>query len=393
MSLHFAFFNIPALGHLFPTLGIVAELVRRGHRVSYAAVPERAAYVVAAGAKVMPYRTLRPSDRDPGFEVPDRSEHIGRSLVNFLAETEATLPQLEPAFVADPPDLVLFDRLAFAGGVLAEKHAVPSIQLWPMMVSSKEWSMGSVVPIDGSHPSFAEYRARLEVFLAEQELDVRPEEFLEPRVVHNLAFYPRAFQYSGERFGDRYSFVGPCTAPRAGQVAWQPPPGGRPVMLISLGTLNNRRLDFYRTCFAAFEGSPWHVVLPVGHRFDVAELGPVPANFEVCPEVSQLDVLRYAEVFVSHGGMGGVMEALSEGVPQVILSGTLEQDLNATRVQDLGVGIRLSFVDLTAAVLRETVDRAAADPSIARAVEVLQGEVRAAGGPVRAADVIESCLA
>ena len=33
--MHFAFVSIPAYGHVNPTLPLVAELVSRGHRVTY----------------------------------------------------------------------------------------------------------------------------------------------------------------------------------------------------------------------------------------------------------------------------------------------------------------------------------------------------------------------
>lgn len=393
MGSHVAFFNIPALGHLFPTLGVVEELVRRGHRVSYTAGADRASYVAAAGARVIPYTSTRPGDTDPEPRTPQRSEHVGRSLLNFLAETEHTLPQLEPPLLADRPDLVLFDRLAFAGHVFAHTHAVPAIQLWPMMVSAAEWSLGEVVPVDWSHPTLDEYATRLDKFLADRGLTTLPaEEFLTPRVAHHLAFLPRAFQYSGDAFGAGYSFVGPCTAPRAGDPPWTPPADGAPVALVSLGTLNNHWPDFYRLVFEAFAGTPWHVVLSVGRRLDPASLGTPPPNVAVMPVAPQLAVLAHAKVFVSHGGLGGLMEGVQAGVPQVAVARTLEQDLNAARVVETGIGAALRLDGLTPALLRETVDRVAADPAIAAGVAAMRAQALAAGGAARAADVIESCL-
>jgi UDP:flavonoid glycosyltransferase YjiC (YdhE family) len=35
MAMHLAFVSIPAYGHVNPTLPLVAELVARGHRVTY----------------------------------------------------------------------------------------------------------------------------------------------------------------------------------------------------------------------------------------------------------------------------------------------------------------------------------------------------------------------
>ncbi|MEV4417712.1 macrolide family glycosyltransferase [Catellatospora sp. NPDC049609] len=394
MGSHIAFFNIPALGHLFPTLGLIGELVRRGHRVSCTATADRAAYVTAAGARVIPYTSTRPGDTDPGARTPDRGEHIGRSLLNFLAETEHTLPQLEPPLLADRPDLVLFDRLAFAGHVFAHTHAIPAVQLWPMMVSAGPWSIGDAVPVDPHHPTLVEYGVRLEKFLADRGLTTLPaEEFLSPRVVRHLAFLPRAFQYAGERFGPEFGFVGPCTVPRAGDGAWSPPADGSPVALVSLGTLNNHWPDFYRLVFEAFADTPWHVVLAVGRRLDPAALGPPPANVAVVPMAPQLAVLAHAKVFVSHAGLGGVMEGVQAGVPHVAVARTLEQDVNAARITETGMGAALRLDGLTPALLRATVDRVAADPAIAAGVAAMRAEVLAAGGAARAADIVESCLA
>ncbi|MEV0459417.1 macrolide family glycosyltransferase [Catellatospora methionotrophica] len=393
MGRHIMFFNIPALGHLFPTLGVVSELVRRGHRVSYAATADRAGYVAEAGARVIPYTSTRPGDTDPAARTPARAEHIGRSLLNFLAEAEHTLPQLEPALLADPPDLVLFDRMAFAGHVYAHTHGIPAVQLWPMIVSAGPWSLGEAVPVDLTHPTLGEYTLRLERFLAGRGLSTLPaDEFLAPRVARHLAFLPRAFQYSGAAFGDDFGFVGPCTTPRAGDPDWSPPRDGAPVALVSLGTLNNHWPDFYRLVFEAFADTPWHVVLAVGRRLDPASLGPPPPNVEVMPVVPQLSVLAHARVFVSHGGLGGVMEGVQAGVPHVAVARTLEQDLNAARIVDTAIGASLNLDGLTPGRLRDAVTRVDTDPRIAAGVAAMRAEVLAAGGAARAADLVESCL-
>ena len=48
--MHFAFICLPAAGHVNPTMPVVAELVRRGHRVTYATSAKYVAAVESAGA-------------------------------------------------------------------------------------------------------------------------------------------------------------------------------------------------------------------------------------------------------------------------------------------------------------------------------------------------------
>jgi MGT family glycosyltransferase len=392
MGKHVAFFNIPAIGHVFPTLAVVAELVRRGHRVSYATIDKRAALLEAAGAVVVPYRSLRPEDSDPQMRAPGRAEYISQSLLSFLEEAEATLPQLEPRFADDPPDLVVHDRMAFAGRVYAAKHDLPTIQLWPMLVSNENWSMSQLAGFDPDHPSYIAYLTRLSVFLTRHGLSMTSDEFLNPAPARHLAFFPRAFQYRGGLYDDRYRFVGPCIRSRSGTSAWRPAAKDRPVLLVSLGTVYNRLPAFYRMCLRAFAGSRWQVVMAVGERMDPRALGPLPDNAEVHQVVPQLDVMAHATVFLSHAGMGGVMEALSAGVPQVTLPQTLEQEANADRLAQLGLGVRLPASGLTAAALRRTVERIAADGAVADRLRAMRAELAAAGGTPEAADVIEDCL-
>lgn len=382
---HIAFFNIPAIGHLYPTLPVVTELVRRGHRISYTGVPDRAALIRKAGATVVPYESTRPDDTDPSYHAPRGDEYVAGTLLSFLVEGELTLPQLEPKLLADRPDLVVFDRMAFAGSTFARKHAIPAVQLWPMMISAPQWSW--VKPEDLRHPTLLTYSARLEKFLANQGLPIRPEDFLNPAVACHLAFYPREFQSHGDIFDDSYRFVGPCLGARVDHPEWTPPSDGREVVLITMGTQGNLKPDFYRSCFDAFAGSRWHVVLVVGKRFDPAWLGNAPANFEVTPAAPQLEVLKHAHAFVSHGGMGGVMEAINAGVPHVALPGTREQEANAARIAELGLGVWLA----DRSGLRAAVDAVAADQTMRERIAAMQPLL--AGGVMRAADTLEECLA
>jgi MGT family glycosyltransferase len=382
---HVLFVNIPALSHLYPTLPVVTELIRRGHRVSYAAAQERSDLLASIGARVLPYESSRPNDSDPAYRIYPPGEHMARGLHDFLTEAELTLPQLEQAILHDPPDLVLFDRLAFQGSILARKLGIPAVQMWPMMVAGPLWSW--VNQQDLEHPLFLSYTIRLEKFLANQGLPITPEEFLTPPVRRHLVFVPRAFQINGDLFDESYSFVGPCLGDRPMQTVWEPRPG-KDVLLITLGSLDNCHPDFYRGCFDAFAGTAWHVVMPIGSRFDPRLLGRVPANFEIAPTFPQLEVLRDAKVFVSHAGLGGVLEALHAGVPQVALPRTREQQANARRLAELGIGLHPAGLD----GLREAVAQAAADALMAHRISALRDEVARTGGAARAADVIEDCL-
>ena len=392
---HVAVFNIPALGHLYPTLGVVAELTRRGHRVSYASIEARAQLVESVGATLVPYLSSRPTDTDTWDPPPDRSQYLAHSMLGFLTEAELTLPQLESAFEADPPELVVYDRLSFAGRAYAAKHGIPSVQSWPMLVSNEHWSLfEDFGPFDTEHPTFQTYLAKLSAFLAAHGLDLPASEFLNrPEPVLELCYYPREFQYRGELFADRYRFVGPCPRPSTVDRSWTPPGDGAPVVLVALGTLDNRHPGFFHDCIEAFTAPGWHAVLAVGRRLDPASFRPHPASIEVHQVVAQPEVLAHASAMVCHAGLGSVMEALHLGVPLVLVPRTMEQESNAARVAELGLGVVLSPDAVTPHALRAAVDRVESDPAIAARIAALRERMREAGGAVAAADAIEAALA
>jgi MGT family glycosyltransferase len=209
----------------------------------------------------------------------------------------------------------------------------------------------------------------------------------------NICFIPREFQPAGDTFDASFHFVGPSLGQRAIEETWQPRRKDMPLAFISLGTTPlNDRPDFFRTCLEAFAATPWEVAMAIGDRIGVSELGEIPDNVEVRAFFPQLEVLRHATVFLSHTGMNSTMEALYFGVPLVAFPLQPEQEANARRVEDLGLGRRLPADALSPARIRTLIAEVGDDQEIRRNLEAMRLRVRGAGGPTAAADAIEHFL-
>lgn len=102
----------------------------------------------------------------------------------------------------------------------------------------------------------------------------------------------------------------------------------------------------------------------------------------------QLEVLQYAHVFVTHGGMNSSSEALYYGVPLVVIPVTGDQPLVAKRVTEVGAGIRLNRKELTSELLRETVEKVIDDVTFKENSRKVGESLRNAGGYNRAVDEI-----
>ncbi|MBB1158440.1 MULTISPECIES: macrolide family glycosyltransferase [Amycolatopsis] len=388
MGKHYGFVSVAAHGHVNPTLPLVAELVRRGNRVSYATAEPFHAAVRAAGAEpaAVPFEVSRmPSIRNG---QPD-SAAIAAKRESALASMTRSFDVLCDRFAGQRLDAICGDVMAPVGAMVAEQLGVPFAALCPTYASNETFSLRTAM-IGGAaaESPVAHLDERLQEFAGQRGLTGRYRMVLDEPAPLNLVFLPREFQPHAESFDERYAFLGPSITRRADSGQWRPQ--GQPLLFVSLGTLFNQQAGFFRQCIEAFTDSDWQVAMSVGRDIDAADLGPVPANFEIRPHFPQLDVLRAATAFVSHAGMNSTLESLYFGVPLIAVPHMPEQEMTARQVEELGVGRRLDPALTTADLLRATVDQVAADEQILSTANRMGVSLRERkSGAERGADLVE----
>ena len=84
----------------------------------------------------------------------------------------------------------------------------------------------------------------------------------------------------------------------------------------------------------------WDLVISLSGRVPAADLGPLPERVHAFPWVPQMDVLRHADVVVTHGGINTIDECVVSGVPMLVYCGG-ETDMagNTARAVYHGIGI------------------------------------------------------
>jgi MGT family glycosyltransferase len=396
---HIAFFIPPLSGHINPTLGIVAELVARGHRVSYAVTQEYSGRAGSAGARCVTYRTTLRHARDSPAGAQSFSERFTaddfiRAQRGQLREAAAVLPALAQAFGSDVPSVVICDPMWWAGRVLAAQWGVPTVKSVSTLVGNSRWSIGQAYTrFDPTHPALPRLFAAISAFLAGTGTDLTADRLLTTEDgIPVITYHPRAFQIEGDHFGRHVHFIGPClpgrATPLADSRAWRPR-DERPVTLVSLGTVFNLRPDFFGMCISALADTNRPVVLSLGGG-DPASLGPLPPNVQAHSYLPLLEVLPYTEVFVSHASLRSAMEAFSHAVRIVAVPQMPEQRATADRMVQLGLGLRLEQAELSAAALHHGVETLSGDVGAGTRLRWMQEEISRAGGAPAAADVIEA---
>ncbi|HTY35339.1 macrolide family glycosyltransferase [Mycobacterium sp.] len=389
---HILVVNVQGHGHVYPSLGLVSELARRGHRISFVTTPLFAEEVAAVGATVVPYK----SEFD-NFHVPDvvKQEDAETQLhLVYIRENMAVLRAAEEGLRDDPPDLVVYDVFPFiAGRLLAKTWNRPAVRMGGAAENEHYSVFEALWASNGQrHPADVEaVHAVLVDLLTKYGIDTPVKQFWREIEDLNIIYLPKSFQVLPETFDERFVFVGPSFTGRLEDTNWQPPHRDAPVLLVSLGNLFNEHPDFFKACAQAFANTPWHVVMAIGGFLDPATLEPLPPNVEAHKWVPFHTVLEHATACLIHGTIGATMEAMDMGVPLVVMPHfATEAAPFAQHVVDLGLGYELPADQLDPANIRAVVERLVADTGVKERVLRMQRDIKESGGPARAADEIEA---
>ena len=402
-------FNVPAHGHVNPTLPVVGELLTRGEQVVYYLTDEFEPQIRHTGSSFRRIEGIQHRFRNPpgttfGLQAndPNLQQRMTAFFLPMMTDSLRLIPRLIDRVKAEEADCIVYGRMCLWGRALGELLGLPTIAFSPTYAMNEHsplrqmmysrWS--SILSGELSGPAaqamseFQETSKDLheryglppieltDLFATEEEL--------------NIVALPREFQPNAEALDERYVFVGPCIAPRSDGSGFPLDKlAGRPLLYISLGTVFNTDPRFYAACFDAFANSDWQVVLSIGTNIDPSSLGQMPNNFVISPHLPQLEILQNADMFITHGGMNSTMEAIYYGVPMVVVPQQPEQAMTAARVAELGLGISLEPEQVSASTIREAVNTVSSDVSYRSRVAEMQKAARDAGGYMRAADAVQ----
>lgn len=366
-------------GHVNPTLGIAEELLARGYDVAYFTATSLAGKVVGAGARFRPFGDSLSISMQQTAALALRDAN--RRFASYQTELQLAHDELEDALDAERPDLVLYGFIFPDALKLASARGIPAVRFFTTYAMNETFDIRQVFQHDEDTPPDS---AALDFFAR-----------LKAPAPANLVFLPRAFQPFAETFDTTYHFVGPCIR-RAETMGGGPvvlPASDKPLVVISLGTIFYDRPEFYRRCIDIFRDRDVQVVMSVGSDLAVEALGPLPDNIIAKAHISQVKLLAEAAVFIFHGGMNSTMEALSFGVPLIVIPQMAEQALTARRVAELGIGLHLGENMPTAEALEAAFDDVMENPQFRVNALAMRQEIEHAGGTPRAADILEERLA
>ena len=132
--------------------------------------------------------------------------------------------------------------------------------------------------------------------------------------------------------------------------------GDRPVVYVSLGSFLSVRSDVLAAVAEALRGLDVRVALAHGST-PVEAIGPLPEAWFVREVLPQVTLLRLAGLAVSHGGNNSVTEALTAGVPMLLLPLSTDQFAGAAALEAAGLAEVLDPNALSHSEIREVSSR------------------------------------
>lgn len=400
------YINLPASGHINPTIGIIRELTARGYEVICINSDSARAKYASTDAEFVPYQMPSEFAERLLQSIAHSSNILDNALL--LAEFgEQAAPFCVDLVREREPDFIMYDGLCHWAKQTGDLLALRCVVTSPLLALNFKVA-GYTVP---QIVQALLYVRRVMPLVNQVSQRVQKAGIVAPATFNslftntgdlNLFFTSREFQPLPDLFPDTYRYVGPVIEPRPPVPDFplaQVTDTDRPIVYISLGTLNNWNTDFYRSCFTAFAEYPALFVLSIGEHTDPRTLGVIPANFIVRGFVPQLEVLQRTEVFITHGGMNSVHEGLYYGVPLIIAPQQTEQSIVAKRARQLGTAVMLnnkpgshvSAEQLRAALEKIAVHGLTADDNPYRVAARRIGDtLRTAGGARRAVDEVEA---
>lgn len=409
---HLAIVCPPTPGHFNPFAVLGRVLLHRGHRVTVFQIP---ALSETADAEGLDFHSVGDhGTRDLSEAIRSMAERTGLAAVRFAIQcsrrvSDLLCRELPDAFRRSAVDLVLADQNEPAAATVAERLRLPFVSVCPGLPLNREPAIPP--PFFGweyRDTSLARARNRAGTVVADRLIAPinrtlnRYRRSWGLKLVHapDDTFSPQAqicqltpdFDFPRRNMPPGFHYVGPLVDGYGRRVPFPYERlNGKPLVYVSLGTLQNPASDFFRLIARVCAELRVQIVIAAGSNQPrtLRALAGSPIVVQYAP---QLEILARASLTITHAGVNTVMQSLMFGVPMVAIPLTHDQPATAARIAHSGTGEVIPPRKLNADRLEASVRRVLEDPTFRINAERIRDSIRSAGGSERGADVVESVL-
>jgi zeaxanthin glucosyltransferase len=414
---HFGILSFPGTGHLHPLTALGKELVRRDHTVTMFQVAVVEHLIHAAGLRFhriggLDFQSGTLRVLDERLSRLHRSEAMECVFERMHQNSKIVLRDAPMAIRSERVDALIVDQAEFAGGSVAEYLGLPFVTA----ILALPLDLDSTFPVCGMRTGSEEgmacwgqsvdrdsrlrlMQSRILALINRQRRSwsLRPKSGLNAcdSELAQITQVPADFDFPDRKMPSCFHYTGPfldLTGRREISFPWSLLDSSRPLVFVSMGTLQNGMEWVFRAAAEACAHFPVQTVISLGGGLSPEVFRDLPGDPIVVHYAPQLALLSRAALTIFHGGLNTALESLAQGVPMIAIPITFDQPGVAARVVWTGTGRMIPLRDLTAGRLRAEMLEILANARYRMNAKLLQKRALASAGVGQAADIIGRVL-
>jgi zeaxanthin glucosyltransferase len=410
------FLSMPLTGHLHPMTALGRKMQARGHEVTFFGVPDAARIVHNAGLEFTPFG----EEKYPVGTTPAMYARLatlkGEDVIRYSTQemhphrTRITLEQLPEKLVHGGVEALVIDTIHLFAELVPMNMGIPYAHIWNVLHIDIS---GATPPclVGWGYEDTPEARARNMEAVKKMSSAFQPTQQVARSwaekhglqidwdtpnaTISKLAVItqtPKEFDFPGIPQAPAFHYAGPFHDDYGRESVafpWERLTG-EPLIYASMGTLVNGLTDVFRLILKAADAIPGRqLVLSIGNNIQMDDLGPIPASAIVVPKAPQIELLKRAELCITHAGINTTLESLALGVPMVAIPVGFDQPGIAARIVYHGVGKSVPVASINKEELSGAIEEVLGNPTYRDRARWFQRTIAQTQGLERAADVLE----
>jgi zeaxanthin glucosyltransferase len=412
------FIGLPSPGHLNPMIALARQVQSRNHDVVVFSPPVGESLARAAGLPFVPFAEREFSADKVSEIVGTVSRLKGEEGLQFTVNAVAAVAEVKwrtlPNLLSSTGiDALVVDNYDFYGEIIPMRIGMP----YAIVSNALHFDYSGHTPLcvyDGVHENTAEAIKRnrqgvskftqmligsnAELIAKAERAGIRAN-WADPSSLFSdrpwITQCPREFDFESSHWPKQFHYAGPFHDGK-GRLDFPFPWDqltGESIVYASMGTVQVGNPDVFSTIAAAVsKHKGLQLVLAIGNFLRPEQIGPVPNNAIIVNNAPQLELLKKASVCITHAGCNSVLEALTQGVPQIAIPVTNDQPGVAARIADKKTGKTTSLDGLDESNLSVLVDEVFNNPIYRDNSRSIQKAIAKKNGLSVAADLLEQAF-
>jgi MGT family glycosyltransferase len=380
---------LPEQGHINPFIGPAQALQQMGHEVLICSPGDLSEQMNKCGLPfskdlIAPASSAPPRGKQFMELIEDRANHVMLIEQFFMNGIVPQVPAIKAWLEKEAPDGVIIDPMNYAAVIAAHLLNIPWVGMSSSLTSVIPHDMKSDV-LDILKEVLPKRNAIFRSFGFEPQF--RAVDCLSPLL--NISFSTKAFIQNPP---SEVELVGPSKPlhKRGDEVLHQTILTDMPLVYVSFGSQVFYYPQVFRKIISACHDLPIRLVMSIG---DLA----LEPGWESTDKVQfyqyapQLEILKQASLFVTHGGANSVMEGICADVPLLVTPICNDQDHQAYFVKQSGIGESLDFRTASTEEIRKSIQDLLENESIRSTMKTVSATYQE-NGALKAAHLVEAAI-